>query len=100
VLTLAASHAGVVRARRRVWLDRETLLPRRAQRFDADGDLVTDVAWRDWDGGRPRDVTIVRPLDGYLARFLLTRVRTDVDVPERAFTGRTPEGYEVIEVQD
>lgn len=100
VLTLAGSQGGLVRARRRVWLDRETLLPKRAQRFDADGDLVTDVAWRGWDDGRPRDVTIVRPLEGYLARFLLTRVRTDVDVPERAFTGRTPDGYEVIEVQD
>jgi hypothetical protein len=100
VLTLAESRVGLVRARRRVWLDRETLLPKRAQRFDEDGDLVTDVAWRGWDDGRPHDVTIVRPLDGYLAHFLLTRVRSDVDVPERAFTGRTPDGYEVIEVQD
>jgi len=100
VLTLAESHGGVLRARRRVWLDRELLRPMRAQRFDERGDLVTDVAWRDWDDGRPRDVTIVRPLDGYLARFLLSRVRTGVEIPERAFTGRTPEGYQVIEVQD
>lgn len=100
VLTLAASDGGVARARRRVWLDRERLLPTRAQRFDADGDVATDVSWSDWDDGSPRQVTIVRPLDGYLARFVLSRVRIDVDVPERAFTGRTPEGYEVIEVQD
>lgn len=100
VLTLAESRQGLARARRRVWLDRETLLPKRAQRFDDEGDLVTDVAWQRWADGRPTDVTIVRPLDGYLARFVLSRVRTDVDVPERAFTGRTPDGYEVIEVQD
>jgi outer membrane lipoprotein-sorting protein len=98
-LTLASAPAGRGVVARRAWLTRSDLRPFRAQSFDERGDVEADVVWRSWRDETPRDVTIVRPREGYFARFLLDDVDTNVEVPERAFSPRIPEGYELIEVE-
>jgi len=98
-LTLARTTNGRGVVERRSWLSRDDLQPFRTQSFDENGDILADVVWRGWDDGTPRDVTIVRPRDGYLARFLLDDVDTNVEVPDRAFAPRIPDDFELIEVE-
>jgi hypothetical protein len=42
---------------------------------------------------------VERPLEGYVASFSLDKLTRNAAAPERAFQGRTPEGYRVVEVQ-
>jgi outer membrane lipoprotein-sorting protein len=85
-------------ARRRVFVDRQTLRPVRLRSYDERGDLRTEARLSSWTATGPRRVEISRPLDGYEAAFTFDRVETNVPVPERAFQPRTPPGYTVVEV--
>jgi outer membrane lipoprotein-sorting protein len=82
---------------RRIWLDRETLLLRRARIYGANGDTVAEAVFGAWEGGLPREVTISRPLDGYVAAFALHKAEANVTVPDRLFEARIPEGFAVKE---
>jgi len=95
-VTDATSGRGVVR--RRVWLDRETLRLRRSRLYAESGDTLTDAVFGAWEGGVPREVTISRPLQGYVAAFSFDKAEANVAVPERLFTARIPDGYAVNEV--
>jgi outer membrane lipoprotein-sorting protein len=97
VLTQATSVRGV--ARRRVWLDRQTLRPLRSRTFDEAGDLQAEFLFSDWrGGGLPRRIGIRRPLDGYEADFVFGRLEPNARVPERVFVPRTPQDYAVVEL--
>jgi outer membrane lipoprotein-sorting protein len=98
-LSLAALEDGAGRVRQRVWLERESLQWSRSRSFDAHGELVREVSLAGWQSGHPRQVTITRPGEGYVAAFSLDKLEVNVRVPERAFTPRTPEGYRVVEVR-
>jgi outer membrane lipoprotein-sorting protein len=98
-LTLAAPTDGRGVARRRVSLDRDTLQPVRLRRYDARGDVDTDVTLSGWTAGEPRQVEIRRPVQGYEAAFRFDKFERNVPAPERAFVPRTPEGYAVVEVR-
>jgi outer membrane lipoprotein-sorting protein len=98
-LTLADAASGRGAARRRVSLDRETLRPLRLRRYDARGDVETDVTLSGWAEGQPHQVDIRRPVQGYEASFRLEKVERNVPVPERAFVPRTPADYAVVEVR-
>lgn len=93
----AQARRGVVR--RRVSLSRQSLEWSRSLSYDAQGELVSDVSLGGWRQGRPRQVVIIRPSEGYVAAFSLDKLEANVPVPERAFAPRTPEGYKVVEVQ-
>jgi len=96
-LTLAQiGPPGVVR--RRVSLSRDSLQPRSSRRYGESGDLVSEVSFGDWQDGFPRHVTVVRPLEGYVAAFSLSSVRLNQTLPDRVFLPRTPDGYKVVEV--
>jgi outer membrane lipoprotein-sorting protein len=97
-LTLAGRAASAAVARRRVWLNRETLEPMRTRSFDARGDLVSEVSLSGWRDGLPRQVVISRPSEGYTAAFELEKFDRNVKLPERAFEPRTPAGYKVVEL--
>jgi outer membrane lipoprotein-sorting protein len=97
-LTLARMDGGRGVARRRVWLSRDTLLPSQLRVYDARGDVVSDSVLSSFRDGAPRSVTIRRPAEGYEAAFSLDEVERNVAVPEKAFTGRVPEGFAVVEV--
>lgn len=86
-------------ARRRVWLDRSSLEPVRLRRYDARGDVLSDVALSGWRAGRPQQIEVRRPRDGYEASLRFDKADWNAPVPERAFAPRTPEGYAVVEVQ-
>jgi outer membrane lipoprotein-sorting protein len=96
---LVGRGAGPGPARRRVWLDRESLRPLRLREFDERGDVSAEVTYSDYRDGFPREVVISRPAEGYVAAFSLDRAEPNAKVPERAFVPRSPEGYKVIEVQ-
>jgi len=85
-------------ARRRVWLDRETMRPSRLRRYDERGELVSEVQIGDWENGSPQRIQIDRPAEGYEAVFDLDNVERNVPVPAQAFVPRTPAGYKVVEV--
>jgi outer membrane lipoprotein-sorting protein len=85
-------------ARRRIWLDRDTLLPLRTRTYDERGDVLNEVELGDWLGRAARRVVVSRPAQGYEAAFAFERVETNVSIPARAFVPRIPEGYQVIEV--
>lgn len=89
---------GKGQVRRRVWLYRETLQPIQLRTYDDHGELESDLHLSSWREGSPRDVSISRPTVGYEARFALSKVETNVQVPDRAFVPRTPEGYKLVEV--
>jgi hypothetical protein len=82
-----------------VWLDRDSLSWSRSRSFDERGELVSEVSLAGWQQGRPRQVVIARPGEGYVAAFALDKLEANVKVPERAFAPRTPEGYRVVEVR-
>lgn len=98
-LALARLDAGTGVVRRRVTLSRSSLLWLRSRSFDEKGDLVSEVSLSGWQDGRPREVAIARPAEGYLASFSLDKFEVNRELPERAFAPRTPEGYKVVEVQ-
>ena len=87
-----------VKARRRVWLDRETLRPTRLRRYDERGELLSEVQLGEWKDGSPERVQIDRPVEGYQAVFDFDKVERNVVVPAQAFVPRTPAGYKVVEV--
>lgn len=94
----AADGRGV--ARRRVWLERETLRPTRSRTYDAEGTLELETTFADWRDGVPRRVSVARPGAGYEARFAFDKAQSNVTLPERAFQPRTPADYEVVELDD
>jgi outer membrane lipoprotein-sorting protein len=98
VTVLRSEGAGRARPRRRVWLDRESLQLERARLYDDSGDTVAEASFSGWSEGLPHEVTITRPLEGYAAVFTLDKAESNVDVPDRAFTARVPEGYTVQQV--
>lgn len=87
-------------ARRRVWLERETLRPTRSRTYDADGTLELETTFAEWRDGVPRRVSVARPNDGYEVRFTFDKAQANVTLPERAFQPRTPADYEVIQVDE
>lgn len=97
-LTVADVRSGRGAVRRRIWLDRETLQLRRSRLYAESGDAVTEAVFGAWEGGVPREVTISRPLQGYVAAFTFDKAEANVAVPERLFTARIPDGYAVHEV--
>jgi len=86
--------------RRRVWLERETLRLARTRYYDENGDLESESRVMAWKEGAPRRISITRPDDGYVATFILSKLKTNVPIPEQAFEPRIPEGDEIIEVED
>jgi hypothetical protein len=84
--------------RRRVWLDRDALHAVRVRRYDARGDLESEVQLGAWQGDAPRRIQIDRPAEGYEAILDLDKAERNVPVPEQAFVPRTPEGYKLVEV--
>ena len=98
-LTLCRTTAGSGYVRRRVVLRRDSLEWAQTRSFDEHGELVTDVSLAGWREGRPREVAISRPGEGYVASFSLDKFEVNVPVPERAFAPRTPDGYKLVEVQ-
>jgi outer membrane lipoprotein-sorting protein len=97
-VTLARVEGREATARRRVWLDRESLSLVRARSYDESGDVVTEVTLSDWTDGAARSIRVSRPREGYEAAFAFEKVQTNVEVPERAFVPRTPVDYKVVEV--
>jgi hypothetical protein len=98
-LALCRTKAGSGFVRRRILLRRESLEWTGTRTFDEHGELITDVSLAGWREGRPREVVIARPGEGYVASFSLDKIEANVAVPERAFSPRTPDGYKVVEVQ-
>jgi outer membrane lipoprotein-sorting protein len=98
-LLLARPGDGLARARRRVWLSRETLQPLRSREYDERGELVSEATFGGYREGLPREVVVSRPAEGYVAAFSLDRADRNVTVPDKAFIPRLPEGYKVVEVQ-
>jgi hypothetical protein len=98
-LTLARIEAGRGVARRRVWLSRDGLRPSRLRVYDASGDVASDSVLSTFRDGAPRSITIRRPAEGYEAAFSLAKVELNGPVPEKAFAGRIPDGFEVVEVR-
>ncbi len=84
--------------RRRVCLNRETLLPTSLRVYDAQGELVVDAALQAWRDDGPRRIVITRPAQGYVADFSLEKVERNKPVPERAFEPRPAPGYQTVEV--
>ena len=97
-LATARLEEGRGSVQKRIWLDRETLRLRRASLYGASGDVVAEADFGGWEGGLPREVTISRPLDGYVASFALNKAEANVRVPDRLFEARIPEGFAVEEV--
>ncbi len=98
-VTTASLEGGRGLVRRRVSVARGTLLPARVRTYDGRGNIASDVTYAAWTEGRPRDVLIRRPQEGYEAEFRLDKVQANAPAPERAFAPRLPEGYKVVEVR-
>jgi hypothetical protein len=98
-LTVARLAEGRGLARKRVWLARDSLLPARLRQYDAAGNVSAEVDFAAYQDGLPRRIAIRRPEEGYEASFSLSRAERNVAVPERAFAGRLPEGYRIVEVR-
>lgn len=97
-LTLARLESGRGIARRRVWLSRDTLRPSRLRSYDERGDVAADAVLSGFEAGAPHSIVIRRPVEGYEAAFSLGKLETNLPVPEKAFTGRVPEGFELVEI--
>jgi len=97
-LTLAKVDQGRGLARRRVWLDRETLQLARARYYDQKGDLESEVRFSAWQEDGPRRIKISRPAEGYAATFVFSKRRPNASVPDRAFVPVIPDDYTVVEI--
>jgi hypothetical protein len=87
-------------ARRRVWLEHDTLRPTRSRTYDPEGTLELEATFAEWRDGVPRRVSVARPAVGYEARFTFDKAQANATLPARAFQPRTPADYEVVEVDD
>ena len=97
-LALARVSRDGARVRQRVWLERESLAWSRSRSFDERGELLSEVSVGGWQDGRPRQVRIERPAEGYSAAFSLDKLEANLQLPERAFATRSPEGYKRVEL--
>lgn len=100
--TLAVARVDGARGavRRRVWVDRDTLLPARSCLYDEHGDVQLEVSFAGWSAGVPRRLSVARPREGYEARFDLERAERNVALDARLFSPRTPADYKVVNVDD
>jgi outer membrane lipoprotein-sorting protein len=75
---------------------REDLLPYEQDLYDSEGNLVTHVAYRDYQdfgsGLYPTTVTIKRPLEDSQIVLLVEKVTKNVPVPDDQFVVNVPEG--------
>jgi hypothetical protein len=97
VLTLGGQRGGRGLVRRRVWMQRDSLIPLRLAAYDERGDLES-VADLGITASGSRRYVIRRPREGYEAELVLDKAVFNQPVPPQAFVPRTPEGYAVVEV--
>ncbi len=98
-LTLGPLEAGRGIARRRIWLQRDTLEPLRVRNYDEQGDIASEVSLGAWGDGLPRFVSVLRPAQGYQASFSFSKLERNGSIPEKAFSARIPEGYKTVSVR-
>lgn len=86
-------------ALQRIWLTRDNLELAKIWLYDEEGNVRSEARYGNFAAGLPHRVAIERPIEGYRAVFDLDRVRSNVDIPEAAFTGSIPDNHEVIVVE-
>ena len=85
-VTLTRRRSGHGVARRQVFLERASLRLQRTLSFDEEGNLRSEVSWRSWRDGVPREILVTRPLDGTLARLELDEAEPNAPVPPGSFS--------------
>ena len=108
ILTETAAGAAGPELKRKVWFDRSDLRVARIQVFAANGRVVTDARYADWQpaeqnqgaGGAelryPRSVIVGRPADDYRLEIKITRLGLNETIAAERFQLAQPEGAELV----
>ena len=89
---------------RKWWFDRTNLTLVRAQQFDTEGRLVTDIRYEDWravgDISYPYSIEIVRPHDDYQLKLLVKELKLNEGLAADKFALRKPPKAELVNLDE
>jgi hypothetical protein len=95
---------GVWHVARKWWFDRSDLRLKRAQRFGAGGELVSDIhysEWREVNGTPfPHRIELARPHDDYRLALQFKKITLNQPLEPKQFVLEKPEGAELVEVKE
>ena len=94
---------GAWRPARRWWFDRTDLALVRVQSFDAEGRLLADIhygQWQETDGiPYPRTIELVRPQEDYRLKLIVKKLTLNQPLPPERFHLEPPAGVETVELK-
>ncbi|OFV89311.1 MAG: hypothetical protein A3D93_06545 [Acidobacteria bacterium RIFCSPHIGHO2_12_FULL_67_30] len=94
---------GAWRPARRWWFDRTDLALVRVQSFDAEGRLLADIhygQWQETDGiPYPRTIELVRPQEDYRLKLIVKKLTLNQPLPPERFRLEPPAGVETVELK-
>jgi outer membrane lipoprotein-sorting protein len=99
---LTELRAGRAEIARRVWFERSELRLARIQIYGAQGRLLSDIAYGEWQGesgaAYPRNIRIVRPHDDYQLEIRVTRLVLNETIADDRFRLEQPPGTELVDL--
>ena len=94
---------GAWRPARRWWFDRTDLALVRVQSFDAEGRLLADIHYGQWQetDGIPyaRTIELVRPQEDYRLKLIVKKLTLNQPLPPERFRLEPPAGVETVELK-
>lgn len=89
---------------RKIWYDRADLKVKLIQTYSANGTLVSDVSYRDWqpagEAEYPRQIGIMRWHDSYRLDVTITKLALNEPIEEGRFRLEQPPGTELVHVEE
>jgi hypothetical protein len=103
VLTVARKSGDTWDLDRRIWFDRVDLKVTRIKNYGAEGKLLSDEAYADWEdaGGGvqfPRRITLERPHDDYKVDIHITKLALNEQIADERFALAQPAGAQLVEL--
>jgi outer membrane lipoprotein-sorting protein len=103
VLTVARQSGGTWELAQRIWFNRMDLKVSRVQNYGAEGKLLSDETYADWEdvggGGEfPRQITLKRPHDDYELDIHITKLNLNEQIADERFTLAKPVGAQLVEL--
>jgi outer membrane lipoprotein-sorting protein len=102
VLIIAEHAPDGWRLDREVWFDRVDLNMARIQILGAEGEVVSDVSYGDWQQAGaldyPREISLARPADEYQIEIRITQLTLNQPIPRDRFQLAQPPGTELVQL--
>jgi outer membrane lipoprotein-sorting protein len=102
VLTIAEKAGDEWKLDRKLWFDRADLQIARIQVYGAEGDMVSDTSYSNWQQtgalNYPREISLARPADDYQLEIRITQLILNQAIAADRFQLAQPPGTELVQL--